>query len=170
MPNYVLKALKRFEPPIPTKPQHAPYKHNIPQYGTKVQLTDPPDRTPTLSKEGRLRIQQIIGTFLYYARAVDPTMLVPLSTLSSEQSRATEATEQAVTQFLDYAATHPEATLEYHASGMVLVVHSDAGYLNAPQARSRIGGHFYLSDREHPLKPNGSIINPTGILRHVAMP
>ena len=31
-----------------------------------------------------------------------------------------------------------------------------------------MGGHFYLSQHNNPLQPNGSILNPTGILRHVA--
>ena len=168
MPNYVRKALHKFEHQQPKRPQHAPHKHNIPQYGVAIQLTEPLDQTKPLSKERRNRIQQIVGTFLYYARAVDPTMLVSLSTLSSKQSRATKATEQAVHQFLDYAATHPNAAIQYRSSGMALIVHSDAGYLNAPSARSRIGGHFYLSQSNNPRQPNGSILNPTGILRHVA--
>ena len=51
---------------------------------------------------------------------------------------------------------------------MTLIVHSDAGYLNSPSARSCVGSHFYLSQHNNPLQPNRSILNPTGILRHVA--
>ena len=35
--------------------------------------------------------------------------------------------------------------LTYQKSGMILTVHSDAGYLNKAQACSRVGGHHYLS-------------------------
>ena len=41
---------------------------------------------------------------------------------------------------LDYLATQEEAVLTYSASNMVLAVHSDAGYLNEANARSRAGG------------------------------
>jgi phenolic acid decarboxylase len=74
-------------------------------------------------------------------------MLVTLSDLASEQSAATEATMEAVVQFLNYAATHPDAVLCYQASDMILKVHSDSSYLNLPKARSRAGGHFYLRQR-----------------------
>jgi metallophosphoesterase superfamily enzyme len=37
-------------------------------------------------------IQQIVGTLLYYAMAIDPTMLVALGDLSSDQTRATSKT------------------------------------------------------------------------------
>ena len=49
-----------------------------------------------------------------------------------------------VKEFLDYMHTHPDSIIRYYASNMVLNVHSDASYLTAPKARSRIGGHFFL--------------------------
>jgi len=51
-------------------------------------------------------------------------------------------------QLLDYLATQEDAVLSYHASDMVLAVHSDASYLSKPEARSRAGGHFFLSSVE----------------------
>jgi hypothetical protein len=109
-------------------------------------MTEPPDLTPELIQQRKTLIMQIVGVFLYYARAVDSTMLVTLSDLASEQSAATEATMEAVVQFLNYAATHPDAVLCYQASDMILKVHSDSSYLNLPKARSRAGGHFYLGN------------------------
>jgi hypothetical protein len=35
------------------------------------------------------RVQQVVGTLLYYARAVDSTMLVALNAISAAQSKAT---------------------------------------------------------------------------------
>jgi hypothetical protein len=72
-------------------------------------------------------------------------MLVALGTLASAQAKGTEATAQAVTQLLNYCATHPDAIVRYHASDMQLHVHSDASYLSESQARSRAGGTFFLS-------------------------
>ena len=78
MPGYVAEALKRFNHPPPSKPQHQPHKHVEPAYGQKIQYS-PVDETPPLNKEGKTFIQQVTGTFLYYARAVDPTMLLPFA-------------------------------------------------------------------------------------------
>jgi hypothetical protein len=134
MPGYIASALNKFNHPHPTHPQFSPHKHNAPQYGTKVQLTDPADTTPRLNEPNKKRIQQIVGTLLYYARAVDGTALVALSSLSSQQSQATEATKLAVHQLLDYFATSPNAILKFLASDMILKIHSDAGYLNETKA------------------------------------
>ena len=49
-------------------------------------------------------------------------------------------------QFLDYFSTQEEAILTFNASDMKLVVHSNASYLSKPKARSRAGGHFFLSN------------------------
>ena len=50
-----------------------------------------------------------------------------------------------VKQFLDYAASNPNAVLTYKESDMVLALHSDASYLSENKARSRAGGHFVCS-------------------------
>ena len=168
MPGYVQTALKRFTHPPPSKPVHAPYKAPKKQYGVKVQLTEPTDDSTPLTPSQKKTIQQIIGTFLYYARAVDPTMVVALSTLAAEQAHATAKTQAAINQFLDYCHTHPSAAVTYTPSEMILHVHSDASYLSEPKARSRAGGYFFLGN--HPDKPdkdNGPILNPTGVIKVV---
>ena len=109
----------------------------------------------------------MLDTFLYYARAVDSTMLVALSAITSEQARPTKTTMDKVNQFLDYAASQEIAVLTYEASDMVLAVHSDASYLSEPKARSRAGGHLFLSkDVEHPPN-NGAVLNVAQIIKAV---
>jgi hypothetical protein len=80
MPGYVEKALHRFTHPDPTKPQHAPHPWIAPEYGASIQYAGPEDTSTPLNKAGITRLQQIIGTFLFYGRAVDNTMLVALGT------------------------------------------------------------------------------------------
>jgi hypothetical protein len=41
---------------------------------------------------------------------------------------------QQTLQLLDYLATQEDAVLSYHASDMVLPVHSNASYLSKPKA------------------------------------
>ena len=156
MPEYINKALQRFAHPLPTRPQHSPHAWTKPQYGAVTQLTAPLDTSPALGKDRIKRLQQIVGVLLYYARAIDASMLVALGTIASTQSKATEMTERAAHQLLDYAATHPDATVRYTASDMVLHIHSDASYLSAPKAQSRAGGIFFLSSRTGTPTPDSA--------------
>jgi hypothetical protein len=176
MPGYVAKALHRFQHSAPTRPQHSPHAWVAPVYGMATQLTAPPDLSAPLDANGTTRIQEVVGVLLYYARAVDSTMLVALSTIASAAKSA--ATAQAITQLLNYCATHPDAVVRYHASDMVLHVHSDASYLSEAHACSRAGGYFFLSDRPtNPLATplptcippplNGPVHTPCTIMRVV---
>ena len=168
MPGYVHSALKKFQHQTPTRPEYAPHKHNAPQYGVPTQMTEPIDQTPQLNPAGIRFIQQVVGTFLYYARAVDNTMLVALSTLSAEQAHGTENTAKALVKFLNYCATNPEAVIRYQASDMILRVHSDTSYLTEPKARSRAGGYFYLGNQiTKPDNINGPILATTGVIKVV---
>jgi hypothetical protein len=54
------------------------------------------DTTPSLDDAERLRLQEIIGTLLYYVRATDCTVLVALGPLAA--TKTTQVTAQAVTQ------------------------------------------------------------------------
>ena len=85
-------------------------------------------------------IQRIIGKFYFYARAVDHTMLVALGELATKQTLGTAS------------VTHPDASIQYHTSGMVLHVDSDASYLSVSKVRSRVGGLHYLSSFSENLK------------------
>jgi hypothetical protein len=69
-----------------------------------------------------------------------------------------------VKQLLDYVSSQEEAVLTYHASDMVLAIHSDAGYLNESKARSRAGGHFFLSSDVHNPQNNGAILTIAQII------
>ena len=143
MPGYVEQALHRFKHLFPSCKQFQPHQHVVPAYGAKVQMAAAEDESEELSKEEKKFVQQVIGTFLYYGRAVDGTMLTALSVIASTQAKPTQLTMHKIKLFLNYAATNPNAVLTYCASDMVLAVHSDASYLSEPKARSRAGGQFF---------------------------
>jgi hypothetical protein len=146
MPGYVEAALHKFQHPSPTKAKDAPREWTKPIYGATVQYAPEHGTTATLPQHEITKIQQIIGTLLHYAITVDPTMVVALGTIAVNQSKATATTAHTVVKLLNYAATHPDAASRYHASNMVLYLHSDASYLSASKARSRAGGHFFLNN------------------------
>jgi hypothetical protein len=94
-------------------------------------------------------------------------MLTPISALTAQQAKPTQATMQRVQQFLDYAATQEPAVLTYRASDMILAIHSDASYLNEENARSRAGGHHFLSENVPFPANNGAIHNEASIIKAV---
>jgi hypothetical protein len=126
MPTYAIKNLTQYNHPAPLKQQHSPYTPNPITYGKDNQATTSSDTSPLLNATGKKRIQQIVGSLLYYARAVDPTILMALSAIAAQQSAPTEEILARVNQFLDYIWTHPDAKIHYRASDMILNVHSDA--------------------------------------------
>ena len=111
MPAYVQKQLTRYEHKTPSRPQHCPYTPHPIKYGKDNQTVDPIDDSPPLDEAGKKYIQQVVGSFLYYARAVDPTILMALSDIATQQNKPTENTKKRVDQFLDYMATHPMAKI-----------------------------------------------------------
>jgi hypothetical protein len=111
----------------------------------------------------------VVGALLYYGRAIDSTIMTAIGSLTSQPATATEDNEAKLIHLLNYCATHPDATICYSASDMILNIHSDAGYLNEPKARSRAGGHFFMSSkpRDGEQQHNGSLLTLSTILRMV---
>ena len=90
MPGYVKKVLNNHQHPPPTIPQYAPHKWNKPAYGRKTQYSPEPDKTPLLNATQKKKVQSIVGSLLYYARAIDPSILPALNEISTEQAAPTE--------------------------------------------------------------------------------
>ncbi len=60
-------------------------------------------------------------------------------------------------QLIDYLATHPNMTVQFYASDMILNVHFDASYLSKANAHSCMCGHFFMGwklDATRPIKLN----------------
>jgi hypothetical protein len=146
MPGYIKAALHKYQHPAPARPKHAPHTWNPPIYGAKTQFVTETITSPTLSEKEINKLQQLTGTLLYYAKAVDPTLIMPINVLASAQSAATNVTADKVIKLLNYCNTHPESKIRYHSSDMILHIHSDASYLSEDEAKSRAGGFFYMGN------------------------
>jgi hypothetical protein len=68
--------------------------------------------SPVLSDKDINNLQQLTGKLLYYASAVDPTLIMPINVLASEQSNATEETADKVIKLFNYCKTHPETKID----------------------------------------------------------
>jgi hypothetical protein len=170
IPGYIKMKLQEYEHIVPKKLHTCPYLPEPKKCGTEAQTPLPPDSTPKLDAKGVKRVQKIVGSILYYAWAVDMTVLMALSSIAVEQTKATEKTMARCTQLLDYLSGHADAKVRFHASNMILNIHSNASYLSESKARSHTCGHFFMGwmpqDGEL-IRLNGAFHVSTTILRFV---
>ena len=113
------------------------------------------------------RVQSIVGALLYYARALDNRLVVALSTIGGQQAAATEKTNEAINQLLDYCATYPNDGIVYRSRNIILYAHSDAGFHNESRGRSRAGAHIFLAEVEPISKWNGPVLTIAQIMKFV---
>jgi hypothetical protein len=165
MPKYIPKALLKFQHPTPDSPQHQPYKNAPIQDGARVQRVDVNTSAP-LSPDAIKRVQDIVGTLLYYGRAVDPTLLTALSSIAARQANGTTAVTEACQQPLNYVVSHPNAEIRYKACNMILAVHTDASYLSEQAGKSCASAHFYLTNHNNKEFNNGAILTLSSIIEH----
>ena len=90
MPGYVQKAFTLFWHPYQRKPQYQPYPNVPAKYGQKQQFIEPKNTTPPLDKKTMKFIQEVKGTFLFYAHMINSTMLTALSATASQQAKPTQ--------------------------------------------------------------------------------
>jgi hypothetical protein len=86
MPGNIKSALHKYQHPAPARPEHTPHTWNPPIYDANTQFVNDATPSPALSDKDVNKLQQLTGTLLYYARAVDPTLIMPINVLASEQS------------------------------------------------------------------------------------
>ena len=96
--------------------------------------------SPKLNSADTNRVQSINGTFLYYDQAVYPFMLQSLNEIPTWQYAPTQDTMDKFNQVLDYASTHLNVTIRYHARDMILMTDTDFAYLVPLESRSSIAG------------------------------
>ena len=154
MKGYVKQALTKLEHIVSTtRHQAAPSKMTRPDYGATVQYVYDDNGEP-LNEQRIKKIERTVGKFLYYARAIDVTMQHAINDIGATKTKGTTTTERAVQHFLDYAHCNADAEIIFRASEMILQTDSDAAYLIAPRARSRVGDYHYLGSKDNTLFNN----------------
>jgi hypothetical protein len=145
MPGYVDKALIRFNA-THLKGCNSPIVYIPPAYGKESQIIpESSDTAPfTLSKEEKKYIQEVVGVFLFYARAVDCTILTAVNKILTLDAQSYQDYLIAIDRLLNYVKRFPNAQQTIRASDMTLRIQSDASYLSESRGRSRAGGLMYF--------------------------
>ena len=95
LPIYILKVLKRFHPGEIPHGAASPAVYTPPQYGAHIQHASRCSRGVT--------VQEIVGCMLFYARAVDSSMLTAVNHISSDQAKPTRRVMAAAEHLLQYS-------------------------------------------------------------------
>jgi hypothetical protein len=160
-----IDAQLRQQSPYPF-PTHSPTKTEEPTispcqahiWGKEAIFTDR-RQFPALNKVGKNFTQGLCAVFMYLAQSVNGGLLPVLSSPASLQVNPTEKTMELCKQFLDYMATQEDAKLIYHASNMVLAIHSNASHLSKPKSCSCAGGHIIIAGKDIIAFNNGTVLN-----------
>ncbi len=87
MLEYITKLLHKYKHCIASKPQRCPYSPAPKQCGAKAQAPLPIDISPKLLPDDVKQIQRIVKSILYYAWAMNITVLMALSSIVIEQTK-----------------------------------------------------------------------------------
>ena len=101
MPGYVHASLHAFQHKKPKQPQDSPYPWRQPIYGKNNHMLSEKTLAKEFNEHNQKRLQKTVGKFLYYARVMDPTMLMALNSLAVVQTLPKIDTAKLITQFLN---------------------------------------------------------------------
>ena len=127
-------------------------------YTSPASHTDTPSPStlvsPPVSPAEKTWIQRVVGSLLFYARALDLSILTAVCQLSSYQSNPTQLDLTAAHRLLNYVSSHPNPHKTIHPSSMALWACTDASYLSRPKSGSVAGCSVGLGD------PPPYLLNP----------
>ena len=145
MPGFVKKLLVKYQRPTPAKPQHAPAKSVPINYGAKVQQKTPEDKSQPLSAAEIKRIQDVVGTFGWYSRAADPTMVQSLSSIAGRQAKTTKSRAAGH----HYLTTKSDHDLN---NGAILTLIKIIKHVKGPAGELEVAALYYNCKSALPLK------------------
>merc|ERR1712115_764179 len=105
MPGYIKNAYQQLNHPPPKPKQYSPFKYTPFTFPKKGQQQLATVHTPTLllDKKDTTWIQSGVGSLLFWARAIDYTLLPFLNIIGTQQSKPTVQTKEQTKGLLDYA-------------------------------------------------------------------
>ena len=143
--GYVEEAILELGYTPSAKPQDSPGAWTKPKYGYTEQSETIFD-SPLLDAKDKLWVQTAVGKALFYARAVDVSIIFACNNIATLGFN--EAAMKATKHMLDYLATHSTATVVYKKSQMLLKCYSDASFDSVPGSRSRYSGIMYFGNKD----------------------
>ena len=98
------------------------------------------------------------------------TVLVGLSLIVVEQTKATDKTMGRCIDLLNYLATTQDAKVQFHASDMAMNIYSNASYLSETKSHSQACSNFFMGwmpKNDEPIQLNRAFYVNTTIIPFV---
>jgi hypothetical protein len=90
-----------------------------PNYHNPITHKATVDTSSLASNDEKQLLQSVVGTLLYYSRAVDPSIATAVHYLGSIQSRPTTNDMAKMDRVLQYLSSHPNNGIRFYAFNMV---------------------------------------------------
>ena len=92
MPTFLSNTFSRLNYKTDKYPQYSPHEFHQTRWTNagERQFATQEDTSPYLSPKDTKYIQSAVGALLYYARAIDPTMLPALNQIGTQQATPTQ--------------------------------------------------------------------------------
>ena len=114
MPGYISRLLQRVRPDG-VKGASTPGIYTPPNYHNPITHKATVDTSSLASDNDKQLLQSVVGTLLYYSRAVDPSIATAVHYLGSIQSRPTTNDMAKMDRLLQYLSSHPNNGLRFYA-------------------------------------------------------
>ncbi len=149
MPNYIPAMLSRLCPsgcgsassPIVYTPPVS-----YPDSPPPLSPSSPTTPATPISPAEKTWIQQVVGSLLFYARALGLSVLTAVCQLSSHQSNPTQHDLASAHRLLNYVSSHRNPHKTIHPSSMALWYCTNASFLSRPKSDNVAGCLVGLGD------------------------
>ena len=154
----VPKSLARFDKENSIKRRKTPSKYVPPVYGTN----DVDTEKETVVKhvpEMKNFVQSANGTYLFYGRIIDYSILEQTNTIGQSQGNPTTDTVDQVNHLIGYLKEYPDTKLVIKGNDMQLRVMYDASFMTAHARKSKGGAIYYLANVNDPKELTENIFD-----------
>ena len=111
MPNYVHTQLTKCERSPPKRQHNCTYAPEPRKYRKLAQDITPEPKSAALDVVGKAYVQQVVVSFLYYARATDLTIIHALNSIAADSSKNTERSMERLQKIFDYMCSNAHAII-----------------------------------------------------------
>jgi hypothetical protein len=148
MPNYIPAMLSRLCPSGWSRiilAVHIP-PVSYPDSPSRLSPSSPTTPATPVSPAEKTWIQQVVGSLLFYARALDLSVLTAVCQLPCHQSNPTQHDLPSAHRLLNYVSSHRNPHKNIHPSSMVLWCCTNTSFLSRPKSGSVAGCSVGLGD------------------------
>ena len=114
---------------------------------------------PVFVPDHKNYVQAVNGTYLFYGRIVDYSILEQTNTIGQSQGNPTQDTVNQVNQLIGYIKEYPDTKLVITSNDMQLRVMYDASFMTAQARKSKGGAIYYLCNINDPKELTNNIFD-----------